>query len=82
MCSAERAGALGLAWATLRSHAYAVPEGVVIRPFAGVTPYYSWSLLTRAAEHRRDLLGFVAAGTAVAGLLGWLDGEPQLPGEP
>ena len=48
----------------------------------GVTPYYSWSLLTRAAEHRPDVLGFVAAGTAVAGLLGWLDGEPQLPGEP
>ncbi len=79
---AERASALGLAWATLRSHAYAVPEGVAVRPFADVTPYYSWSLLTRAGEQRADVLGFVAAAGAVAGLLGWLDGEPHLPGEP
>jgi DNA-binding transcriptional LysR family regulator len=79
---AERAQALGLAWATLRSHAYALPEGVEVRPFERLTPYYSWSLLTRAAEQRPDVLGFVAAASGVARLLGWLDGEPGLPGEP
>jgi DNA-binding transcriptional LysR family regulator len=79
---AERASALGLAWATLRSHAYALPAGAEVRPFAGLTPYYSWSLLTRADERRPDVLRFVAAAAAVAGLLGWVDGEPDLPGEP